>query len=167
VNAGRLVLLDGIAPLTEAAADAPARLQRSVAAVVAAKERNIRVYDDREQLLQARLRASAMTRESAELLLRRSTREEAGKIRLLSDPRLRDPSATYLHERQVLALVAAINTPALLILARSGEVIRRPQTTARIRAFTDLQVVEMEGHHHLHMDNAEAVARTVRPFLAA
>ena len=160
----RLILIDGVGPTSGSADQAVARLRRSVDAGCAPEMSPRRHYDDWASLLKARQYASPISAASAELLVRRGAREVNGAIQMRSDRRLRQPSPLYLQESVVNAFVRAIRAPVLLILAEDGVIGGRQATRQRITLFEDIEVRELPGQHHLHMDDPAAVAQVIEAF---
>lgn len=160
----RLILIDGVGPTSGSADQAVARLRRSVDAGNASETSPRRHYADWASLIGARQYASPISGASAELLVRRGAQEVDGVIQMRSDRRLRQPSPLYLEESVVSAFVREVRAPVLLILAEDGVIGGRQTTRQRIALFEDIEVRELPGQHHLHMDDPEAVARVIETF---
>ena len=166
----RLVLVDGVGPITEASSNATDRLRKSIDAgldLAFAPESSRRVYQRWQTLIEARLKASPIARRSAERLVRRNASESDDGIYLHSDRRLRHPSPVYFDEAAVMHFIRRVTCPTLVVLAKQGMVIQREQTRKRISAFKDVQVSELEGQHHLHMDRPGDIASEIKRFLGA
>ena len=153
----RLILIDGLGPLAEPPDRAPARLARALAEQQG-PSRSPRVYPDIEHAAWARQRATGLGLGAARLLAMRGTREVAGGVTWRSDSRLLRTSPSYATEDQVRALLAAIRAPALLISAREGFLRKRPSLAGRLSVVPALEVVELPGGHHLHLESPEPVA---------
>lgn len=157
---GRLMLIDGLGPLAEPPARLPARLVRAL------RERQgstggPRVYPDIEQAARARLRATGLSLDAARVLAERGIRSVPGGVTWRSDPRLLRTSPSYLTEEQVRALLAAIRTPTLLVRARDGFLRKRPSLAGRLSMVPTLDVAELPGGHHLHLEYPEPVAEVL------
>lgn len=164
----KLILIDGVGPLTEPSEKAIDRARQSIdSGLIHAKESrsNSKIYATWQHLVAARMKASPISSHSAELLVRRSAREYSGVIKLRSDRRLRYPSPLYLTEETVTHFIEAVECPTLALLAEDGLVIRRNQTKDRLSAFKNLQILECKGHHHAHMDEPEQIAKAIDKFL--
>jgi pimeloyl-ACP methyl ester carboxylesterase len=166
----RLALIEGLGPLGAAAGSAGSRLREAVAARRALQrkaEAPARVIPDLASAVQARLLATPMRREDAERIVRRNLRAVEGGFVWRSDPRLRLPSALRLTEEGILALLAGIEAPTLLIAASPAPPYFTPaQRAARAACVRRLRVLELEGGHHLHMERATEVGARLRDFLA-
>ena len=166
----KLVLIDGIGPISARADTACERMRKSIEAhMIHSKnpDRAPKIYPDWDKLVSARMLASPLSAGSAALLLERGTSETAGGVVVNADPRLKHPSAIYLAEEVVLHFIVQVSCPSLLILAEQGMVINREMTAGRINAFEKLRVEYLSGQHHLHMDTPELVADVINPFLQA
>ncbi len=162
-----LVLIDGVGPTSGEARDTVDRLRRSIEAELDPKPARRGGYPDWQALIGARRRASPVSREGAELLVRRNAREEGGEIRVHTDRRLRNPSALYLTEAAVMEFVRGVRAPTLVILAGQGAIITRDVTHRRINALRNAEQAVLPGNHHLHMDIPAEVARAMLPFLGS
>jgi pimeloyl-ACP methyl ester carboxylesterase len=164
----KLVLIDGLGPITATPDAASGQLRKSIDAglrLASLASSTARVYDDWQKLISARRQASPISEQGAELLLRRGATDRNGEITLNSDRRLKHPSAIYLTEEVVLHLIKGVEAPTLLLLAREGMVIKRRATERRIAAFRDITVKEVTGQHHVHMDNPELLSEDIQRFL--
>lgn len=163
----RLILLDGFGPLSDPAEQAPARLAKALDA-----ERRQDTAEDPpcrtlEAALKARLRSgSDLTREGARLLVERGTEPCADGVRFRHDPRLKLPSRTRLTEEQVLAFLRGVSCPVLAIRPRGGWPVPEDIISRRLGAFADLERLEVEGGHHVHLTHPERVAEAIAGFLA-
>ena len=171
---GRLVMIDGLGPITDSPANASERLRNSIVADLDARRRDSglnstpasRVYPDWQKLINARRRASPISEKGAALLLERGARRTESGYVVKADTRLKHPSALYLSEDVVLQFISEINCPALLILANQGLVKSRHFIPGRIEAFANLTVRSLEGGHHLHLDQPTPVAREIMQFIS-
>lgn len=162
----RLALLDALGPLATPASETPKAIRRGIEARLGFAERR-RPYDTLEHLVALRREAGGLSEASARLIVERGTEHTGAGWRFASDPRLTLPSPLRMDEAQVRACIEAIRAPTLIVLADpatsylDGEAAR-----ARIAAFADATVLRLAGHHHLHMESAEAQT-AVAGFLAA
>jgi pimeloyl-ACP methyl ester carboxylesterase len=165
----KLVLIDGVGPLTETPVKSSDRLRKSIDVgtdLAFASESPPKMYPRWQTLVEARLKASPIAQRSAELLVRRSACECDEGIFLRSDRRLRHPSPIYFTEATVMHFIRRVTCPTLVVLAKQGMVIQRDQTRKRLSAFRDVTVSECEGQHHLHMDQPADIANNISRFLA-
>jgi pimeloyl-ACP methyl ester carboxylesterase len=161
----QLILIESLGPVTETARDLPDRLRRAVEAMKLRPSKKDLTCRDLEVLIRARAAAGPLTRESAELLVRRSVRKRGDGFVWCSDSRLKQPSPQYFANVLIQVYLQGIRAPVLLIVAEDGTLRRRGYFRSRCRAIQDLQRVELPGHHHLHLENPGPVAEAITAFL--
>lgn len=160
-----LMLIDGIGPVSSESDDAPLRLRRSIERYAMIRGRTTTVYPDLETAVKARVQAGDLHIESARLLVERNIREVEGGWSWRSDPRLLLPSALYLTEDTVLEFLGVVEAPTLLIRATNGVLAKRPRTAARQAAIKNLTTRDVEGGHHVHLDDPAPVASALTEFM--
>jgi pimeloyl-ACP methyl ester carboxylesterase len=160
-----LFLIDGLGPLSEKPDSAPGRLQQSVRRFADSRATATTGYPALDAMIDARYRASKINKAGAAALTARSAIQGEQGFRWRTDPRLRLPSPQYLTEEQVLAILRKVEAPTVLGMASKGLLRGQPQTKERIRAFSNIDVVELPGAHHLHLDDPQPVAQAVNQFL--
>ena len=163
----RLALVEALGPISGDPAQAGQRLRDAVAARRAIAPRPTRVIPDVATAVAARLVASKMTPEAARLIVERNLRPVEGGLAWRSDPRLTLPSALRMAEETVQSLLRAIEAPVLVIAAEpSPPYFPAAVREARLACLADGRAVVFDGGHHLHMEQAERVARPLLDFLA-
>lgn len=163
----RVVLLEGMGPLSEPAELAPRSLAEALAQEARLAGQGPRVFPSVEDAVDARRRDSDLDRASARLLVERGTETVPGGVRFTHDPRLRTRSRVRFTEEQVQAFLRAISVPVLAVRASDGWPFPADVVAARYEVVADLRVVEVEGGHHVHLTHPERVAEVVREFLLA
>lgn len=164
----KLVLLEGLGPMTDLDAEAPARLREALAAELAAGRRGAARpgYPDPQEVTRRLAAAVQMHTSSAELLLARGLHEVGpGRWDWRADGALRMPSRLRMTEAQVEAFLRAIACPTLLLRADPGMPVDAAYFARRLAWIADVTRVERPGGHHLHLDDPETVAAVVGPFL--
>lgn len=157
--------IESAGPLTDAPENFSSRLQKAADDRAHPGRYASRGYDSRDQAIDARLKAAKMNRLSAELIIRRQVQELDGKWTWRFDSALRNQSLTYLDEAQVEAALAAIECPTHVVIASDGYVVNRDDTGSRLGQVKQLEITELPGYHHLHMDTPEPVAAALNRFL--
>lgn len=162
----RLVLIEGLGPLSEDPKHAPERLAKSVLEQADKHARDRAVYASRE-IVERRLLATAskMKPASVATLLDRGLVEVDGGVSWRSDAVLRMASRLRLSEAQVLAFLQAIACPTLLLRGESGYSFVPDVTSTRVAAVSDVEVQTLPGGHHLHLDAPEPAAAAIAAFL--
>jgi pimeloyl-ACP methyl ester carboxylesterase len=165
----RLALIEALGPIGGRAEDAVTRLRQAVAGrriADAAPARLARTMPSIEAAIDARLTASAMTREAARLIVERNLKTVPGGVAWRSDPRLKLPGHVRSDETTVQAWLAAIECPVLVLAADPAPAYFTPSVRdARLHALRDGRCVTLAGGHHLHMEQPEQAAAVLHPFL--
>ncbi|MEX1082384.1 MAG: alpha/beta hydrolase [Halofilum sp. (in: g-proteobacteria)] len=162
----RLALIESLGPLSEESAQAPQRLAQSLAQGSRQTDRAIRYYASVDEAVATRRSVGALSDAAARRLVERGTVTEAQGVCWRYDRRLWRPSPYRLTEDQVLAILGTIHAPTLVIAADDGYIRPdHPVIQQRLAALADGQLHRLRGNHHLHLEDAESVARCVRPFM--
>ena len=210
---GRLLLIEGLGPLTLAVDKTCEQLRRSLTARAAFKGNGLRVFPDLDAAIEARRSAGQLSGQAARCIVERGVRvaREGGgdgegglergdavprglsgvgvqrtqsksgdgdlgleKDQALpglswsSDPALTLPSPTRLTEEQLAVVLPNIVAKTLLVLAEpEAPYLQRATMQARIALLGDIEVVRMQGSHHLHLEDPLPVAAAINRFLEA
>lgn len=162
----KLVFIDSFGTLVDAPADSPASLRKHVEQWQELQAKQMPVYPDVRKAAVARVVVGDLDFENALLLAHRGTKQVPGGVTWRTDPRLRVHSALRLTEAQAQAFLGAITAPCLFILASKGLEFVRKGAELRKACVRNLQEVEIEGGHHVHMQNPALTADAIREFLA-
>lgn len=104
---------------------------------------------------------------AAKRLMKRNTDlQQDGLYRFRCDPRLKNPSLIRLTESQVQGALRHISAPVKLITGLHG--LKRPLTRERLACVSNIEIVELPGGHHLHLEenSVDAVAEHLDAFYA-
>jgi pimeloyl-ACP methyl ester carboxylesterase len=164
----RLLLIEGLGPLSAPIGATLEQLRRSHAARAAFRGGKLRVFVDIETAVRARQGSSALSWEGAHCLVERGIKAVHGGYSWSSDPRLTLPSSLRLSEEQLAVILAGIEASTLLVLAQpEAPYLSRAMMEARIALLKSIQVVRLDGTHHLHLEDPGPVASAINDFLAA
>jgi pimeloyl-ACP methyl ester carboxylesterase len=166
----RLVLLDAIGSLTNPADQTAKRLRHSCLSVrkEGRQRSKLRPYPTIAAAVAARRRDSSLSEQAARLLCERSLEHTGNHYQWSTDPRLNWRSPVLLTDDQVLDLLAAIRAPVLAITsAKVIDYLGEDMMQRRLAAICDCEHVAVDGHHHFHMDQAEAIEASISGFLQA
>lgn len=161
----RLVLLDGIGPISHNPQSTLQQLRESLNFLSGNAETGPRFYASWEQLVNRRLATGDISRKSVETLLSRGTVRDGKGAAVLSDNRLKQRSPLYMSQQKVLSILRGIEARTLLIIADQGLVAKRSSTPERIAAIRHLQQEMVSGAHHVHLDRPARVATAIKKFL--
>lgn len=165
-----LCCLDALGSPAAAAVDTVPRLRRHLLAHFQSAPPAARPIASRQRAIQARQQANGLSREAAQALINRGVRQDGTQAWWRTDPALTLPSAFYLDETQVQAVLAGIGVPACFILASQphpsvpGAHVHA-QRQACLAATASVQT--LPGGHHLHMLTPVPVATAVIAHLNA
>jgi len=116
--------------------------------------------------LKARLKATPMPTEILKPMIARGLKKTEKGYHWRTDKRLRLRSLFRLSEQIVQDVLSAKMPKTLLILAKPvSYALSYPSTKQRINKLAAESVIEIEGHHHLHMDNASKVFAAIQDFI--
>ncbi|MEM9256150.1 MAG: alpha/beta fold hydrolase [Pseudomonadota bacterium] len=161
-----LVLLDGIAPEPVPEATFPTQLRKGLQDKRALSDKAGTVFANAHQAIDLRVRKGLPVRAS-EGMVPRSLKPCEGGVTWSHDPRLQAASLAKMTERQVEAVLAALDMPVMLLMADD-----RAESAARLRAFAEahvdsILVREVSGGHHFHMEEGvSSVAQLLQSFLS-
>ena len=154
----RLILLEGLGPLTQPDEAVPAQIKRAILNRSRTRERSAAGFASIDEAVAARCKVADITPEAARLICERQLEERAGRWQWRSDPRLRDLSPLRMSEGQAQALIKAICCPVLFIRGEQGFAELEAQWQLRQGAFRQIEQVILPGNHHFHMENGAATA---------
>lgn len=169
----KLVLIEAISPLYESVSKNNQRLRHSFrdhALYLKKKDLAPAVYTSIELAVKARMRLTGLGEQWCRLLVERNMQPQntQGKsgVSWRSDPRLKLDSPLRLTFEQVDALMTEHTGDTLLITGSCG-FSQISQLLPKAHAwFEQLICVELEGDHHLHMENAAGVGHHITRFLS-
>jgi pimeloyl-ACP methyl ester carboxylesterase len=162
----RLVAIEALGSLTDTAERTATRLREGVAAARELATKKLRVFPDLAAPIRARMQSNQLSEASARLLVERGVRKVDGGYVWSSDPRLTLPSLQRLTEDQVRDLIAGISCPTRVIFADPPQsYLPGPLRSERARLLPHGTLKIIEGTHHLHMEQPQAVAVAIGDFL--
>lgn len=162
-----LTLLEALGPLTENPDELPARLCKALEHRTQPQRFHSRIFESPEQAVASRLAAAKMSQQAAELIIERQLIAVEGGWQWRFDAKHRMASPVYLSEEQVCALLASLSIPTMAVVAQNGYIEKRPETPGRLASIPDLLKAEVNGNHHMHMDDPQPTAQLIRNFLSS
>jgi len=162
----QLLLVEALGPLTVEPIETLAQLRRGVDERAAfAQRRPLRVFADVASAISLRMAASALTEDAARALVERGVQVVDGGVVWSSDPRLTLASPQRYTEAQVLAKLAGIRAPTLLMLAEpTTSYLPDAMMASRAAQVADIEVVRLAGSHHLHLEEPEAAFEIIAAY---
>jgi len=159
-----LAMLDGMGVMTEPEDRVPERLRRSLRSVRDPR-RHRRVFECVEDAARLRQASMPMADRSAHLLAERALVACEGGWRWRTDARAMWESPFWMTEGQCHALLSAITCPVLVLRTPVLGQYLGDRLDTRIARLRDGREVQVAGGHHAHMDDADAAATELRPFI--
>jgi pimeloyl-ACP methyl ester carboxylesterase len=161
----RLVLLDGLGPLTSRDNEAPSNLEKHLRVRNQATDQKVypTLLDAEQRLMQA---MPPLSHDAARCLAARGTRAVPGGFVWRADPQLFHPSPTRFNEAQVRAFLRRVETPTLVVRALGGPSVDAGVMGERLGCLPTARLLEVEGGHHVHLDHPELVAPAVEDWFA-
>ena len=170
----RLLLIEGLGPLSAGPDQALAQLQRALSQRGDLADKALRVFASADDAAQARAQAGDLSLDVPRVLVGRGIKPvEYGAVERgtvaggsveggfvgSSDPRLTLASPQRYVEAQVQAMLAGIRAPTRLVLAEPAPAFLPDDLIrARIAQVPGIEVVRLPGHHHLHLEDPAPVA---------
>jgi len=122
------------------------------------------VFKHRSDAIRVRKMVGGLDFTNTQYLLERGLKAVAGGFIWSSDPQLKMTSPIYLHELQLLSYLEHLDANCLLVRAESGYLINRDDLEKRYALVKDLQIVDVAGGHHVHMQHPTTVANLLQQF---
>ena len=163
---GDLFLIEALGPLTTTLEDALPQLRRALDQHAAfSARRPLRVYPTLDDAIAARVAANGLSLNAARAIVERGVTAVEGGYSWSSDPRLTLVSPQRYTEAQVLAMLAGIRSPTLLLLADPAtHYLPTAMMEARAARVAGIVVQNLPGGHHLHLEDPQPVAQAIRAF---
>jgi pimeloyl-ACP methyl ester carboxylesterase len=118
-----------------------------------------------ESMIYARASKGYVSEEIAKLLCERAVIEKNGRFHWRHDRRLLTKSPLRMTEEQILSCLRDINVPTYLLLSHGGFSFDPFIMEQRIKTVNNLEVKKLNGGHHIHMEEPEAVAQLLVDFI--
>ena len=167
-NVSKLILVEALAPLSESALEAKSRLRKGLIQQQrfnAQLDKPISTYSSMSVAVQARHQLTGLALPWCELLTLRNMQIINNQYSWRSDPRLKLDSLYRYTFEQVDALMTQSSTRCLLVTGHDGYKQLSASIEQAKKWFSDIDVIELDGDHHLHMGNAQQVAKVIGAFI--
>ena len=162
----RTVWIDGLGPWSTAPDDAPEQLRDGLDQRSLLRDECPRRFESLDEAADVLADARKLEPEDVEPLLERGLEREDDGWRLTYDIALEGDSMMRLTESQVLAFLREIASPVRLIRPSNGWPVDEAMFETRTGAVDDLEIVRVEGPHHVHLSHPDRVGELVQTGLA-
>lgn len=160
----KLAMIEALGPLTSKAEEAPVLLRKAIEQRRTLREKRKPVYASFEEALAARSEASAIAPELIMPIVERALVAVEHGLTWRADARLRIASAMRLSEELLLSLLEKIEASTLIIEADAGLFGSSRLMQARKAHISRLQLEQLPGGHHLHMENPQKIGEIIDKF---
>lgn len=128
-------------------------------------DENFASFKTEEEAIQNRMNgfAGRISRRASETLVQRSLIKVKHGFKWRHDPRLVLPNYFRMTEKQAQVFIKNIQAPVKIILGKEGLFADR-KLQKRIDQFKDLDLVDMEGNHHFHLDLPKKTSQIISSF---
>lgn len=158
-----LVLIEAFGLLTGDNDDAHEQLLSGFQSRKKSQGARWRPYSDKAQAVLARAKTADFSNELVEVIVERGIKVSAeGEWCWRADPRVRTTSPYRLPARAVEQILNQLRVPVVLITGNKGYAQLNKALAQWRQCVPQLQVVELEGGHHVHMECPEDIAKLVR-----
>ncbi len=167
-----VILIDSLGLVTGEERDTCEQLRKAVLSRQKRFDKRKPQYPDMQSAAAARQAQSDFDIASAMLLTQRGTLpweslQQQQHLTWSADLRLREVSAYRLSEAQAQQLIESVQAPTLAVMARQGIELMQQQKQRWSSHYPNLQLIELDGGHHLHMTHSAEVAAKISSFLAS
>lgn len=123
------------------------------------------IYPDEESVIQVRMKIGNISYQAAKVLVKRGVVKQPAGWVWTYDRRLHSVNSTLPYEDELRMALKGIAAPVCLVRAKHG--VAYPEAIFRERAalIKNLTIHEVNGGHHVHMDNPQPVAEIISQFL--
>ncbi|MBA6296526.1 alpha/beta fold hydrolase [Colwellia sp. MB02u-9] len=160
-----LTLIDSIGVLTSDAATTTKQLRKGLLSRLTRDNKAKKYHASLNSAVAARVLVSDLSTDNATLIVKRGIEQTKAGFSWRADIRLRSTSPYRFTLAQAEQLVADISTPVQLLYGSKGMEMVTKGLKCFGPLFKNLQVHELSGGHHLHMEQAEQVAKLINAFI--
>lgn len=159
-----LYLIEALGPFSAPADTACTQLINYAQVFVQHQKKSSRGYSHFERAVLARAAKGYVSENIAQILCERGLIERDGHFHWLHDKRLLVPSPLRMTEEQILSCLKNINTQTHLLLGSDGFTFDEQLMKNRVKAVKNIKVTQLEGGHHVHMEQPEIVGKLLVDF---
>jgi pimeloyl-ACP methyl ester carboxylesterase len=160
-----LTLIDCIGVLTSDEATTTKQLRKGLLSRLTRDNKTKKYHTNLNSAVAARVLVSDLSTDNARLIVKRGIEQTKAGFIWRADIRLRSTSPYRFTLAQAEQLVADINTPVQLLYGSKGMEMVTKGLKCFGPLFKNLQVHELSGGHHVHMEQAEQAAKLINDFI--
>lgn len=161
-----LLSIEAFGPLIRPADDSASEMAQACDDRLARIESRKRVMASVELALTVRAAAGDVASELLRPIVLRNLEAVSGGYKWRSDARLRLPSMLRMTAAQVSDFCTRISAPMLVIRARAGLSYVSKALAQHQHEIAQLRVIDLDGGHHIHLEQPQIVANAALNFLS-
>ena len=159
-----LSLIEGLGPLTSPEETTLKQLSNFLSTLTRNTNKKPKGYTNFASAALARSEKGYVSFEIATKLCERGLVEKEGMYYWRHDKRLLSPSPLKMTQAQVLSCLKQIHAKTFLLWGSEGFSFNNEAMQERINAVEHLVIQRLDGGHHIHMEQPEAVAKLLLEF---
>ncbi|MBA2655756.1 MAG: alpha/beta hydrolase [Tatlockia sp.] len=159
-----LVLIEGLGPFSNPETSAREQLANYADKIAKVRHKQPKPYSSIEQATLARTQRGYLAEELVAIIAKRGLQEKEQAFYWRHDRKLLISSPLTMTEGQVLSCLQGINAKCCLIWASQGFEFNEQLVAKRIEAVKSLQLFELDGGHHIHMEQPAALFECLATF---
>jgi pimeloyl-ACP methyl ester carboxylesterase len=161
----KLVMIDSLGPLSATLDESTQLLTNSIRQRAKYRPDKPVIYKTVNEVASAKSEVSVIQPQLLEALVERSLKSIEGGYTWRTDPRLRHVSSSRMTEEQITHLISQIETNVLLLEAEQGFIKNSQSMQARKNYFKNLEIFDVKGGHHMHLEHPKFCGETIQAFL--
>ena len=161
------ILIENLGPVPPYVANtAASNLQKAINQWQNHRLKHRHYYKSVAQAIAARTKVTPMDKDIIKPMVKRGLKKTKKGYQFSTDKRLVINSLFRLSEEIIQDLLQAKKPKTQVIIAEPlSYALDYPMYAQRLEKLNPDEVIKIKGHHHLHMDNAEAVFQAIKGFL--
>ncbi|MCM8531335.1 MAG: alpha/beta hydrolase [Lentisphaeraceae bacterium] len=160
----KLIMIDGVGPLVTFPEETPDTLRQAILSREQRSTKKKRYFKSIEQAALLRKSIGGLSLEAATLLVKQQLTQNENGYLWTYDSKLSHKSSLRMTPHQLRAFYTELACPVLLIKATDG-ILKQNSYKPYIQNLENIQEIEVDGEHHLHMDHAGIIAVLIINFL--
>ncbi|KTC86096.1 MULTISPECIES: alpha/beta fold hydrolase [Legionella] len=164
---GRMIFLDILGPTVNFIEQRMNYFQHDIETYLFYNSKQRTLFPDQNSAIQDRMKIGNISYQAAQALVERGTIKTKYGWHWNFDQRLRCLSSTLPCEDELREMLSAIEVPVGLIRAKQGVFYPDELFQSRAQTIKDLSIYEVDGSHHVHMDDPIPVAQISFEFMGS
>ena len=161
----KLICLDGMTTYMETEKSIQF-MRAEIESVLSRKAGKLKYFSSLDDMARRVTEATDHEKNTARMLVERGHKNTDKGFTWRTDPRLRKRGGVGFSMEQLVFMTSQITADVLLLTATKGNKWFSDSLEKIVPINKKIQLIEIEGHHHVHMSDPDKVAEIIRPFLA-